>query len=118
MANLCVYASQDAVQPIAIVVPHESKLRSAVSANPSTSSLASASIADLCSNKEVQKLVTNACNETGKKNKFKGAELLKGVVLTAEEWTPENGMVTAAQKVNRGAVGKKFREQIEEVYSH
>ena len=68
-------------------------------------------------NKEVQTLVANACNDTGKKNKFKGAELLKGVVLTPEEWTPQNGLVTAAQKVNRGAVGKEFRGQIEELYS-
>ncbi|KAJ3534142.1 hypothetical protein NMY22_g7048 [Coprinellus aureogranulatus] len=118
VANICVYASQDAVQPIAIVVPHESKLRAAVSSNPSTSSVSTAPFPDLCANKEVQKLVTNACNDTGKKNKFKGAELLKGVVLTAEEWTPENGLVTAAQKVNRGVIGKKFKDQIEEVYSH
>ena len=111
------YASQDATQPIAIIVPQEANLRAAVTANPSTASLSTAPLPDLCASKEVQTLVTSACNDTGKKNKFKGAELLKGVVLTAEEWTPQNGLTTAAQKVNRGAIGKVFREQIEELYS-
>ena len=39
--------------------------------------------------------------------------MLFDVVLTAEEWTPENGMLTAAMKVNRGNVKEAFRESIE-----
>ena len=31
----------------------------------------------------------------------------------AEEWTPENGMLTAAMKVNRGNVKQAFRDSIE-----
>ena len=33
--------------------------------------------------------------------------MLFDVVLTAEEWTPENGMLTAAMKVNRGNVRER-----------
>ena len=39
--------------------------------------------------------------------------MLFDVVLTAEEWTPENGMLTAAMKVNRGNVREAFKESIE-----
>ena len=39
--------------------------------------------------------------------------MLFDVVLAAEEWTPENGMLTAAMKVNRGNVKEAFRESIE-----
>ncbi|KAF6763723.1 acyl-CoA synthetase [Ephemerocybe angulata] len=115
VSNVCVYASQDADQPIAIIVPNERNLRQAVKAAGSADS--TTNLPDLCKDKAVRKLVLNACNEIGKKNKFKPAELLKGVILTAEEWTPENGLVTAAQKVNRGAVSKVFRDEIGELYS-
>ena len=40
-------------------------------------------------------------------------EMLFDVVLTAEEWTPGNGMLTAAMKVNRGNVREVFKELIE-----
>ena len=40
-------------------------------------------------------------------------EMLFDVVLTAEEWTPGNGMLTAAMKVNRGNVREVFKESIE-----
>jgi long-chain acyl-CoA synthetase len=39
-------------------------------------------------------------------------ELLEAVVLTAEEWTPENGLVTAAQKIQRSKIAKAFDQEI------
>lgn len=39
--------------------------------------------------------------------------MLKGVVLTPDEWTPESGLVTPAMKVQRVAVGVAFKEEIE-----
>ena len=39
-------------------------------------------------------------------------EMLEGVRLTPEEWTPENGMVTAAQKVQR-IKARPLRSRIE-----
>jgi len=47
-----------------------------------------------------------------KKNGFKTIEVVQGVVLSPEEWTPESGLVTAAQKVQRKAVEKKYMEEI------
>ena len=47
-----------------------------------------------------------------KKNGFKPLELLQTVVLTSEEWTPESGLVTAAQKVQRKKVAERFAEEI------
>ena len=34
------------------------------------------------------------------------------VVLTEVEWTAENGLVTAAQKIQRSKSGKKYEEEI------
>lgn len=60
----------------------------------------------------------NECNVIGKKNGFKAMELLEAVVLTAEEWTPENGLVTAAQKIQRSKIAKTFEGEIKAVYNH
>ncbi|KAF5347312.1 hypothetical protein D9756_009932 [Leucocoprinus leucothites] len=112
VSNLCVYATQDAQQPMAIVIPHEAHLRH----QPSVDS--SKSLADLCSETSVRDLVLKECNAIGKKNGFKPMELLEAVVLTAEEWTPENGLVTAAQKIQRSKIAKTFENEIKAVYKH
>jgi long-chain acyl-CoA synthetase len=39
-------------------------------------------------------------------------QLLQSVVLTDEEWTPENGLVTAAQKLNRKKILDHYAEAV------
>jgi len=109
VANICVHAVPAAKQPMAIVIPHEVHLRHALekAGLDSTGSLAS-----LCVKKEVQGLVLKEINAVGKKNAFKAMELLQAVVLTPDEWTPESGLVTAAQKIQRVAISKAFKEHI------
>jgi long-chain acyl-CoA synthetase len=60
----------------------------------------------------VVEMVLKECNAVGKKNGFKSMELLQGVILTPDEWTPESGLVTAAQKIQRSKVAKKFEVEI------
>ncbi|KAG2145440.1 uncharacterized protein EDB93DRAFT_1241111 [Suillus bovinus] len=116
VANICVYADAEAKQPIAIIIPHEVNLRQALEAK-SIPADASAPLSDLCTNKVVQDLMLKECNGIGKKNSFKPMEILEAVVLTAEEWTPESGLVTAAQKVQRSKVAKKFEKEIKAAYA-
>lgn len=117
ISNLCIYASQDADQPIGIVVPHEKNLRHALQSN-GKASLADKSNEDLCSDEEVKKFILKACNDLARQNKFKQAEMFVTIIISAEEWTPESGLLTAAQKVNRGAVSKKFKEEIKVAYGN
>ncbi|KAG2359860.1 hypothetical protein BDR07DRAFT_1336302 [Suillus spraguei] len=116
VANICVYANAEAKQPIAIIIPHEANLRHALEAK-SIPVDASTHLSDLCTNKVVQDLLLKECNTLGKKNNFKSMEILEAVVLTAEEWTPESGLVTAAQKVQRSKVAKKFEKEIKAAYA-
>jgi long-chain acyl-CoA synthetase len=111
VANLCVHATPDAVKPLAIVIPHEQHLRAALPEN-----LSSLSLSDLVKEKQVNDMILKECNAVGKKNAFKPLELLQAVILTDEEWTPENGMVTAAQKIQRKKVAEKFDDEIKEIY--
>ncbi|CAA7262325.1 unnamed protein product [Cyclocybe aegerita] len=115
VANVCVHASPDAKQPMAIIIPHEIHLRNYLSSKGLD---ATPSLADLCSNHDIQQIVLKECNSVGKKNGFKAMELLQSVVLTADEWTPESGLVTAAQKIQRAKIAKAFGHQIEAVYKH
>jgi long-chain acyl-CoA synthetase len=66
----------------------------------------------LCKEQKVKDLILKECNALGKKNGFKPQELLQAVILTPEEWTPESGLVTAAQKIQRSKIAKAFQKEI------
>lgn len=112
VGNLCVYASPEAKQPIAIIIPHELNLRHALEGAKLNGVDATASLADFCANKAVQELVLKETNAIGKKNGFRPMEILEAVILTPDEWTPESGLVTAAQKVQRTKIAKHFEKEI------
>jgi hypothetical protein len=140
VSNLCVHASSEMTQPIAIIFPHEHNLRHALSSastspapasssqpsQPKQSAVAgsppapkngpdptSAPLAVLIQQSLARQLILDQCNALARKNGFARMEMLFDVVLTAEDWTPANGMLTAAMKVNRGNVKEAFRESIE-----
>ncbi|KAF7373891.1 Long-chain-fatty-acid-CoA ligase [Mycena sanguinolenta] len=131
VANICVHATAEAKAPIAIIIPHEGNLRAALKGGAGSSSSSNddqgtkmgpidptKSLADLCKDPRVVSLVLKECNAVGKKNGFKGMETLSAVVLTPDEWTPESGLVTAAQKIQRGPIAKKFDKEIKEAYKN
>jgi len=43
-------------------------------------------------------------------------QTLQCVILSPEEWTPQNGFLTAAQKLQRKVILKEFEEEIKKVY--
>ena len=124
VSNICVHATSEAKQPIVIIFPHTANLKSAVRAASSSSSSSSApSLPDpesdlhlLCSSPAVHDLVLKDLQTLAKKADLKGIELVQGVVLTPDEWTAESGLLTAAQKVQRKAVERAFKEQISVSY--
>lgn len=112
VSDICVHATADSKQPIAIIIPHEVHLRLALKNLSDTH--VSGSLEDLCHVEKVKELVLKECNEVGKKNGFKGPEMLQAVILTPDEWTPQNGLVTAAQKVQRAKIARAFEREIQE----
>ncbi|KAI0791104.1 acetyl-CoA synthetase-like protein [Abortiporus biennis] len=115
-SNLCVHANPDAKQPIAIVIPHEAHLRHYLEQKSIPGVDPNAALSTLCHDERVAEIVMKECNALGKKNGFKQMELLEAVILTAEEWTPESGMVTAAQKIQRKNIAKHFEKEINAIY--
>ncbi|KAF5349567.1 hypothetical protein D9756_008824 [Leucocoprinus leucothites] len=112
LSNICVYASTEAKQPLGIIVPHKHNLERALS-SISPDIPTSTSLADLRNNKEVKAKILQECNALGKKNGLRQVELLCAVILDSEEWTPENGMATAAHKIQRSKIANKFKSEID-----
>ncbi|EPQ56009.1 long-chain-fatty-acid-CoA-ligase [Gloeophyllum trabeum ATCC 11539] len=116
VSNICVHATTDAKQPIAIIIPNEQHLRATLK---TTSDIPEHTpLSELCQKDKVKELVLKECNAAGKKSGFKSLEMLQAVILTPDEWTPENGLVTAAQKVQRKKVAEKFDKEIKEAYKN
>ncbi|KAF8256833.1 hypothetical protein EI94DRAFT_1848697 [Lactarius quietus] len=111
ISNLCVHANPEATQPIAIIVPHEVHLRALLTDEDPYTPLMT-----LCKSAKVKALILCECNAAGKKSGFKSIEFLQAVVLTPDEWTPESGLITAAQKIQRKKIAAHFEAEIKEAY--
>jgi len=70
----------------------------------------------LCDDPKVADEVLKALNDVGKKSGFKSLEMLQCVVLTSKEWTPQNGLLTAAQKLQRKAILNEYKAEVNKVY--
>lgn len=86
VGNICVYAAQDKQKPIAIVFPVEAALKEVASDN----GIHGSGLEDLCQNSKVNSAVLKMMQNAGRKGKLAGFEIIDGVVLTDEEWTPQN----------------------------
>jgi long-chain acyl-CoA synthetase len=86
VANICVYAASDKNKPVAIVVPVEAALKELASQN----GIQGSGNEDLCHNEKLNGVVVKEMQAAGRKGGLNGIELIEGVVLSEEEWTPQN----------------------------
>jgi long-chain acyl-CoA synthetase len=56
--------------------------------------------------------IVQECNQ-----KLARFEKLKKVILVAEEFSPENGTLTASMKLRRRAVEERYRQEIDQMYA-
>lgn len=86
VGNICVYAAQDQDKPIAIIVPAEPALKKLASEN----GIKGDTLEQLVHNEDLKSIVLTQLTAAGKAGGLKGIELVKGVVMSDEEWTPQN----------------------------
>ncbi|KAF2119428.1 hypothetical protein BDV96DRAFT_610450 [Lophiotrema nucula] len=111
--NICVYASPDYAKPIAIVEPVAAALGK-IAAGVGEQN---ASHETLCASAKVRAAVRTEMQKIGNQNGLQGIEMIQDVVLSPDEWTPQNGLLTSAQKLNRRAVVDKFKKEVDAVYA-
>lgn len=84
--NICVYAAEDQDKPIAIIVPMEATLKKIAREN----GIDGDSLETLVHNDKLQRLVLQQLQSAGRAGGLKGIEIINGVVLSDEDWTPQN----------------------------
>ncbi|KAF2734572.1 acetyl-CoA synthetase-like protein [Polyplosphaeria fusca] len=112
VANICVYAAQDKMKPVAIIVPNEPVLKKLASEN----GVSGDHLEELVHNEKINILALKQLQQAGQKGGLASFEIIDGVVLADEEWTPQNNLVTAAQKLNRKGILDKYKKEVNKAY--
>ncbi|PUU74620.1 hypothetical protein B9Z19DRAFT_1157567 [Tuber borchii] len=100
VADICVYADQNKTKPVALIIPFEGPLRK-LAAEAGVESGPEELLHD------DKAAVPRELIGAGRQGCLASIKLVEGVVLTEEEWTPQNNLVTSAQKPNfRGILEK------------
>ena len=86
MNNICVYAAEDKAKPIAMIVPVEAALKKLAAEH----GIKGHGIEDLAHNKKLQGIVLKELQSVGRKGGLSSIEMISGVVMDDEEWTPQN----------------------------
>ncbi|ODV62409.1 long-chain fatty acid-CoA ligase FAA4 [Ascoidea rubescens DSM 1968] len=117
VANICCYADQTKVKPIALVVPNEPQLKKLAVELGLYESEDDVEFHSVVHDKKLKNAITKDLIKTGSSLGLAGIELIIGVVLVDEEWTPENNMLSAAHKLQRKAIVDSCKAEIEDVYN-
>lgn len=113
--NICVYADQTKVKPVGIIVPNLGPLSDLAKEGGIIDN--KDNIESHLHDPKLQNMVLEKLLKTGKSQGLNGIELLQGIVFSSEEWTPQNGFITSAQKLKRKDILKSVKEDVEKVYA-
>ncbi|CAO3627798.1 unnamed protein product [Mucor hiemalis] len=112
--NICIYADSLLPRPVALVVPAEKALHALAEEH-------NEDVEDweiLCKNATIKKAVHTAMLKQAKDADLKPAEMLFDIYLCPEEWTSENGLLTAAQKTKRAEIVTMYKSNLNEMNQH
>ncbi|KAH3668794.1 hypothetical protein OGAPHI_002549 [Ogataea philodendri] len=115
--NICCYADENKVKPIAIVNPNEKPLKDLSVKLGISKAGEEIHLSDIITNTKLAREVAKSLVETGKAQNLAGIELIQAAVLVDEEWTPESGFVTSAQKLKRKAILESVKSRVDEAYA-
>lgn len=117
--NICVYADQNKVKPIAMILPNEQHFIPFILDEKlyTEDELKNKEPSVLYHDKKVVAAALKSLLATGKSQGLKGIELLQNVVLIDDEWTPQNGFVTSAQKLQRKKILEAYKSDVDKAYA-
>ncbi|GAN07063.1 long-chain-fatty-acid- ligase 1 protein [Mucor ambiguus] len=111
--NMCVCAESLYPKPVGLLVPVEGPLRKFLTEH----GVENDDYAALCASKEARKVVLQAMQEQAKKSGLRGAEIIADVWICKDLWTPEMGLLTAAQKLKRKDVNNAYEQELKDMFS-
>lgn len=104
--QICMYADPNQNFAVAVVIPSTTELATLTSLPASEAILLG----------EIQSAVVDSLQKYGMKLGLSKGECPQRVLLKLDEWTPENGMVTAAFKIRRREIFQKYEKEITNLY--
>ncbi|KAL6874921.1 acetyl-CoA synthetase-like protein [Trichoderma novae-zelandiae] len=111
VANVMIHADPEHTRPIAIIMANEKVLADKARE-------LGVDEHSMHHDPKVQAAVLKDLQTVARRSGLSGLETIGGVVITDEEWTPDSGLVTATQKLNRKIIKEKFNKQIDECLKH
>ncbi|KAH7231690.1 uncharacterized protein BKA55DRAFT_653695 [Fusarium redolens] len=105
--NVIVHADSQHSRPIAVIMPNETVLAEKIKG-------LGVDEHSMHYDPKVRSLILKDLQSTSKRSGLAGMEIVSGVVITDEEWTPPSGLVTATHKLNRKVIREKFKKEIDE----
>lgn len=111
--NVCVYAKSSESFAVALIVPDEAKLTHFAA----KIGLNEDCVEKICANPKVVKEFLKVLTSHGLANGLEKFEVPKKIHLVSELWTPDSGLVTAAMKLKRKEIEKRYSNQIIDMYS-
>ncbi|KAJ3058860.1 long-chain fatty acid-CoA ligase, partial [Podochytrium sp. JEL0797] len=113
--NICVHANSEKTFAVALIYPTEKeifKLVRQLNLYPATTVIEDLDFQELCEKPAVNAAVLKSLRDIAKSVGFKPSEVIGQIFLVGEEWTPQNGLLTAAMKLQRKAITTKYKAEI------
>ena len=110
--SICLFADPSKDYVVAIAVPNVPALKELAE----TMSIENNSVEKLCKENKILENVIGTLGTYGLKNGMEKFELPKKITLVTDEWTPDSGLVTAAFKIRRIFIVKKYENEIRNMY--
>ncbi|KAJ5637372.1 long-chain fatty acid-CoA ligase [Penicillium lividum] len=86
VANICIYAAEDQIKPVAIIVPLEAALLKLASEN----NIRGCDFASLFDKNKLNLIILKEIQQTGRQGQLAPFEIIDGKVLDKDEWNPQN----------------------------
>jgi len=103
--GVCCYGDGDMDRPVALV-----QLREAAAMEWAEKNGMKLDYEELLLSPELEQAVMDDMEKQFRKSGLSHLEKIVGVALLSDPWLPENGMLTAASKLNRNAILNKFQD--------
>jgi len=108
-SGVAVFADPFQNFPVAVVLPQMTYVRSLSGYSNMTNE-------QIINNEGLRKAILEDLKRVGREGGLKKFEFVQDVALSGDLWTPENGMVTAAMKLKRPELIKRYKNELEKMY--
>ncbi|CAG2178123.1 unnamed protein product, partial [Oppiella nova] len=111
--NICCYGNSFQTYLIALIVPNEKQMQALAQRLAKPARL---TFKDWCRDPQMAAEVFAAVQQFGRKSGLMKAEIPSKILLCAEEWLPDSGLVTAALKLRRIKIQEFYQMDIDRLY--